>query len=87
MRKRGIKYLRKLVETYRLFTHWKGVLVIEDGKTIHVIWITPNEINVGNRKNIEFATSIRTFPKGEIPRRITSYREKIKREFAKRNDK
>jgi len=84
MRKRGIKYLRRLVECYCIFTKWKGVLVIEESDTVHVIWISPRMLRSGNRQNIEYATSVRTFPKSDLPQRIKSYQQKINYEFKNR---
>ena len=86
MRKRGIKYLRRLVEVYCLFTRWDAVTVIEDGGFIHIVWITPKMITAGDRRYMDVITTSRTFPKKDIPKRIASYREKIRREFKNRNN-
>ena len=85
MRKRGIKYLRRLVQTYMLFTKWKAVAIIED-KEIHIVWLSPKLVKDGDRTYAEVDMTMRTFERKDIPKRITSYREKIKREWAKRND-
>ena len=78
--KNKFAYLRKLVETYRLFTKWKGVSVSLNGTMVYVIWLSPKKIREGEREFYVLDYTMRTFPKADIGTRIRSYKDKIKRE-------
>ena len=79
-------YLKRLVETYKLFTKWKCVSVSKNGVNIYIIWHSPVKIkdDFGHRYILDY--TMRQFPKTDIGSRIRSYKDKIKREYAKRND-
>ena len=85
--KNKFAYLKKLVETYRLFTKWKGVGVSVNGRMVYVIWYSPKFLKDNNGEFYTLDYTMRTFPKADIGKRITSYKDKIKREYVKRNEK
>ncbi len=80
------KYLQRLAETYLLFTKWEGVYVFVNGTVVYLVWMKPKKIREGHDEFYVLDYTMRTFPKSDIGKRITSYKEKIRREFCKRND-
>ena len=84
--KNKFAYLKKLVDTYRLFTKWRCVSVSVNGKMIYVIWHSPHHFKNNHGEFYSLDYTMRTFPKADIGKRITSYKDKIRREYNKRND-
>ena len=84
--KNKFAYLKRLVDTYRLFTKWKCVSVSVNGKNVYIIWHSPKFFRDNNGEFYTLDYTMRTFAKADIGKRITSYKDKIRREYAKRND-